>query len=155
MSLAEWWIDGAIGSDTAGNLYVTWDTQGVADVGWLSYSTDHGRTWSLPIRVTPDNDNATHIVEAAGGPPGIAYVGWLADNSPRGYAQYLRTFSIARGWLSGPRVISRKYGNSTIWPGDTFGISTFAGNRHTVMLSWGGAVGGSANSEIFAEPVSG
>jgi hypothetical protein len=155
MSLAEWWIDGAIGSDAAGNLYVTWDTQGVADVGWLSYSTDHGRTWSLPIRVTPDNDNATHIVEAAGGPPGIAYVGWLADNSPRGYAQYLRTFSIARGWLSGPRVISRKYGNSTIWPGDTFGISTFAGNRHTVMLSWGGAVGGSANSEIFAEPVSG
>jgi len=27
MSLAEWWIDGAIGSDSAGNLYITWDSQ--------------------------------------------------------------------------------------------------------------------------------
>jgi hypothetical protein len=45
MSLAEWWIDGAIGSDSAGNLYITWDSQtGKRDIGWLSYSTDHGRT---------------------------------------------------------------------------------------------------------------
>ena len=154
MSMAEWWIDGAIGRDSAGNLYVTWDTQGVGrDVGWLSYSADHGRTWSAPVRVTPDNDNATHIVQVAGGPAGIAYVGWLADNSPRGYAQYLRTFSIARGWLSGPRRISRQYGNAAIWPGDTFGISTWAGNGLSLVLSWGGAVGGSANSEIFAAPV--
>ena len=154
MSLSEWWIDGAIANDTAGNLYVTWDTQGVTtDVGWLSYSADHGRTWSPPIRVTPDNDNATHIVEVAGGAPGVAYVGWLADSSPRGYAQYLRTFSITHGWLSGPRLVSAQYGDTAIWPGDTFGISTLAGNRHTVMLSWGSAVGGSANSEIFAAPV--
>jgi hypothetical protein len=154
MSLAEWWIDGAIGSDSAGNLYITWDTQGVnTDVGWLSYSADHGRIWSAPVRVTPDNDNATHIVEVAGGAPGIAFVGWLTDSSPRGYAQYLRTFSITRGWLSGPRLISSQYGHSAIWPGDTFGISTLAGNPHMLMLSWGSAVGRSANSEIFAAPV--
>jgi len=153
MSLAEWWIDGAIARDTAGNLYITWDTQGVrTDVGWLSYSADHGRTWSAPIRVTPDNDNATHIVEVAGGGPGVAYAGWLADSSPRGYAQYLRTFSITRGWLSGPRRISARYGSTAIWPGDTFGISAVR-DRHTVMLSWGSAVGGSPNSEIFATPV--
>ena len=30
MSLSEWWIDGAIGEDAAGDLYVTWDTQGAA-----------------------------------------------------------------------------------------------------------------------------
>jgi len=152
MSLAEWWIDGAIGSDAAGNLYITWDTQGLnTDVGWLSYSANHGRTWSPPIRVTPDNTNATHIVQVAGGAPGVAYVGWLADNSPRGYAQYLRTFSVTRGWLSGPHLVSRQYGNASIWPGDTFGISTLGGNQ--VMLSWGGAVGGSRDSEIFAAPV--
>jgi hypothetical protein len=151
MSMAEWWIDGAIGSDAAGNLYVTWDTQGVnSDIGWLSYSTDHGRTWSAPIRVTPDHDNATHIVQVAGGAPGVAYVGWLADNSPHGYALYLRTFSIGRGWLSGPQRISRQYGDSGIWPGDTFGISTGSAQ---LQLSWGGAVGGSPNSEIFAAPV--
>ena len=154
MSLAEWWIDGAISSDAAANLYITWDTQGLSsDVGWLSYSADHGRTWSAPIRVTPDNNNATHIVQVAGGAPGMAYVGWLANSSPRGYAQYLRAFSITRGWLSGPRRISSQYGNSAIWPGDTFGISAFAGNPHRLMLSWGSAVAGSANSEIFAAPV--
>jgi hypothetical protein len=156
MSLSEWWIDGAIGRDTAGNLYITWDTQGThTDVGWLSYSTNHGRTWSGPIRVTPDNDNATHIVQVAGGPAGVAYVGWLADNSPHGYAQYLRTFSIRHGWLSGPRTISRQYGNVSIWPGDTFGISTWAGNPEALVLSWGSAVRGSKDSEIFAAPVSG
>ena len=54
-------IDGAISEDAAGDRYVTWDTQGaITDVGWLSFSTDHGRTWSPPIRVTPDTDNATH-----------------------------------------------------------------------------------------------
>ena len=154
MSLAEWWIDGALGSDAAGNLYITWDTQGVStDVGWLSYSANHGGTWSAPIRVTPDTGNATHIVQVAGGTAGTAYVGWLADNSPGGYAQYLRTFSISRGWLSGPQVISSQFGNASIWPGDTFGISTLAGSSHALVLSWGGAVGGAANSEIFAAPV--
>jgi hypothetical protein len=58
MSLAEWWIDGALGIDAAGNLYATWDTQGAtADIGWLAYSTSHGRTWSSLRRVTPDRDN--------------------------------------------------------------------------------------------------
>jgi hypothetical protein len=154
MSLAEWWIDGAISGDAAGNLYITWDTQGLStDVGWLSYSTNHGRTWSAPIRVTPDRTDAPHIVQVAGGPPGVAYVGWLSSSSPRGYAQYLRTFSIGRGWLSGPQTVSRRYGNTGIWPGDTFGISTLGAARHTVMLSWGSAVSGSPDSEIFAAPV--
>ncbi len=70
-----------------------------------------------------------------------------------GYAQYLRVFSISRGWLSGPRLVSRQYGNASIWPGDTFGISAWAGNGQSLVLSWGGAVGGSPNSEIFAAPV--
>ena len=164
MSLAEWWIDGAIGMDAAGNLYATWDTQGPGrDIGWLSYSTDHGRTWSGLRRVTPDAGNATHIVQVAGGQPGMAYVGWLADNSARGYAQYFRAFSIRRGWLSAPVRVSARFGNRKVWPGDTFGISTFppdpgarlgggTGGGQRVMLSWGSAVGKGKNpdSEIFA-----
>lgn len=101
--------------------------------------------------MTPGNDNATHIVQVTG-TPGVAYVGWLADNSPHGYAQYLRTFSVSRGWLSRPRPISRQFGKSSIWPGDTFGISARAGNGRSLVLSWGGAVGGSPDSEIFAAP---
>ena len=165
MSKAEWWIDGAIGIDAGGNLYMTWDTQHQGrDVGWLAYSTDHGKTWSPLQRVTPDNDNATHIVEVAGGSPGIAYVGWLADNAAGGYAQYLRAFSITRGWLSAPVRISNRFGDRSVWPGDTFGISTLPTPRGidgeqdggVLVVSWGSAVGDQPRpkSAIFAAVVS-
>jgi len=148
MSLAEWWIDGDISADAAGNLYATWDTQVAGrDIGWLSYSTDHGQTWSPLQRVTPDTDNATHIVQVTGGRPGVAYIGWLADNPPQGYALYLRPFSIRHGWLSGPVRVSRAFGNPSIWPGDTFGISAQPTARwgpwwgwQRVVVSWGSAV---------------
>jgi hypothetical protein len=153
MNNSEWWVDGDISADVAGNLYVTWDTQsGGEDVGWLSYSTDDGEHWSPLLRVTPDTDLATHIVQVAGGRQGMAYVGWLADNSRSGYALYLRPFSIRKGWLSAPIRVSRTYGNASIWPGDTFGISTEpalqAGPRAgwpRVVVSWGSAVGGTGS----------
>lgn len=153
MSLAEWWIDGSIGLDSAGNLYITWDNQGpTTDTGWLSFSTDHGRTWSPLVRVTPDTDNATHIVQVIGGAPGIAYVGWLSNSSSQGYAQYLRPFSIARGWLSDPIQVSRQFGNSSIWPGDTFGLAKLPFPEE-VAMSWGSAVGNQQDSEIFGTDV--
>ena len=152
MSLSEWWIDGAIGEDAAGDLYITWDTQGATtDAGWLSYSTDHGRTWSAAVQVTTDTDDATHIMEVAGGPPGVAYVAWLADNAAGGYSEYLRTFSLAHGWTSAPATVSTQYGDPSVWPGDTFGINTLPGGQ--LALSWGSAVGGSQNSEIWATAV--
>jgi hypothetical protein len=155
MSLAEWWIDGAIAIDAGGDLYATWDTQGRNtgggdnDVGWLSYSTDHGATWSAPIQAPADRKPVPHIIEPAGGAPGIAYVGWLSDSNPQGYAQYLRTFSIERGWLTQPIRVSREFGDPAIWPGDTFGISTLS--PRAVVLSWGSAPpGNDKQSEIFA-----
>ena len=165
MSKAEWWIDGAVGLDSAGNLYMTWDTQHDGqDIAWLAYSTDHGRTWSPLQRVTPDNDNATHIVEVAGGSAGIAYVGWLADNSGRGYAEYLRPFSITQGWLSAPFQVSSKFGDPSVWPGDTFGISTLplisgapgASDDGSLVVSWGSAIADQRHpkSAIFAAVVS-
>jgi len=152
MSLAEWWIDGAIGIDDAGNMYITWDTQGkTRDIGWLSYSRNGGRTWSAPVRVTPDTDNATHIVQVVGVRPGIAAVAWLADNSPHGYALYLRLYSLARhGWLTGAVRVSRRFGSKPVWPGDTIGISALS--PRTVMLSWGSAVT-KGISQIYAAPV--
>ncbi len=160
MSLAEWWIDGDISMDSAGNLYATWDTQGTNsdgtpnDIGWLSFSTDHGKKWSDPVQVTPDNLNVPHIVQVAGGGAGIAYVAWLSNSNPQGYAMYLRTFSVARGWLSDPVQVSNQFGNSSVWPGDTFGIS--AGSANNVVLSWGSATpsqNGAKQSEILAAPV--
>lgn len=152
MSPREWWIDGALGIDSRGDLYATWDTQRRRrDIGWLAYSTDHGATWSAPVRVTPDSAKVLHIVESAGGPPGVAYVAWLTDRG-RGYAEYLRTFSLTRGWLSEPRRISLGFGKRGIWPGDTFGISTVSPDK--VILSWGSATHATGgDSEIFAAPV--
>ncbi len=141
MSLAEWWIDGDIGIDTAGNLYATWDTQGTNpggsanDIGWLSFSTDHGAHWSAPLQVPPDRLNVPHIMEGTGGGSGTAYLSWLSDSSPAGYALYLRAFSTTRGWLSGPAQISAGYGSSAVWPGDTTGLSALSPTD--IVASWG------------------
>jgi hypothetical protein len=154
LSLSEWWIDGDIGTDAAGNLYATWDTQTPqGDIGWLTFSRDGGRRWSPPVRVTPDRDNAPHIVQVAGGRPGVAYVGWQTSAPAQGYATYLRPFSITRGWLGPAIQVSSQYGNATMWPGDTFGIATLPGPGTRIAMSWGSAIGSSQNSEIYATVV--
>jgi len=141
MSLSEWWIDGDIATDAAGNLYASWDTQGTNpdgsanDIGWLSYSTDHGARWSAPVQVPPDRLNVPHIMGVTGGGSGIAYVSWLSDSNPAGYALFLRTFSVTQGWLSGPKQISTDYGSSAVWPGDTTGLATISPTE--VVASWG------------------
>ena len=153
MSLAEWWIDGDIGIDTAGSLYAVWDTQGATnDIGWLSYSTNHGATWSDPVQVPPDQLNVPHVMEVAGGGPGIAYVSFFSAANPSGYADYLRTFSITRGFLGGPLQVSPEFGDTSLWPGDTFGISTLSPTD--LVLSWGSATASTGDTpEIFAAPV--
>ena len=146
MAPAEWWIDGSVGRDTGGDLYVTWDSQHLGlDVGWLVYSTDGGQTWSPPIRVTPDRDHATHILEVAGGFRGTAYVGWLADNSACGYVMRVRAYVIGQGWQSGPVRVSGRCGRRRVWPGGTVGIAALppailATGAWQVSLTWGSAV---------------
>jgi hypothetical protein len=154
MSLDEWWIDGDIGIDTAGNLYAVWDTQSAnADTGWLSYSTDHGAHWSTPVQVPPENGVGPHVMEVAGGGSGIAYVSFFSGDDPRGYADYLRTFSINKGFLTPPLQVSPEFGDTSVWPGDTFGISTLSPTD--VVLSWGSATAATkGKSDIFAAHVS-
>lgn len=165
VALDSWWIDGAIGRDAAGNLYATWDTQSSGtDTGWLSFSADDGRTWSAARRVTPDSGRGMHLMAVAGGWPGVAYVSWLTDSSARGYAQYLRPFSVRDGWLSAPVRVSRQFGRASVWPGDTTGISVLPGSApgaspdggQRVVLSWGSATGRlqKPQSRIFSSVVS-
>ncbi len=158
MSLAEWWIDGDIAVDTAGNLYATWDTQGTGadgspnDVGWLSFSTDRGQDWSAPVQAPADQLDVPHIMQVVGGDAGTAYVGWVSSSNPQGYAQYLRAFSVTKGWLSEPAQISNQFGDTSVWPGDTFGISSPSPGQ--VVLSWGSATQATGKkSEIFAANV--
>src|SRR5487761_1165879 len=164
----------AVGPD--GTVYVTWDygpertsvtsicTRGgscafaTGDLNVVvQKSTDHGKTWSPMSHISPGfpasgGDSAPLLVELTGGGPGTAYVGWLSDSNPAGYAQYLRTFSITGGWLSGPVQISKSFGDPAVWPGDTFGISTLTPGR--VALSWGSATPATGKkSQIFAAAV--
>ncbi len=152
MSLSEWWIDGALGIDAAGNLYATWDTQGaMQDAGWLSFSTDRGATWSAAVRVTPDSGLAGHIMELTGAGSGVAYVSYEANNSTQGWALYLRPFSITKGFLSDPILVSHGiWGAPDVWPGDTTGISALSPTE--VVVTWGSAIriGGQPKSQIFA-----
>ncbi len=156
MSLAEWWIDGDLGIDAAGNLYATWDTQGTNpdgsanDIGWLSFSTDHGARWSAPVQGPADRLNVPHIMEVTGGGSGTAYVTWLSDSNPAGYALFLRAFSVTRGWLSGPAQISADYGSSAVWPGDTTGLSLLSPTD--IVASWGSDYTGVSGNqdEIYA-----
>jgi hypothetical protein len=151
MSLDEWWIDGDIGIDGGGNLYAVWDTQDPnRDTGWLSYSTDHGASWSAPLQVPPDRLNVPHIMEVAGGAAGTAYVSFLSSADPRGYGEYLRTFSLRRGF-GVTQQVSPEFGDTSVWPGDTTGISTLAGR---VLLAWGSATPSSGKkSDIWVASV--
>jgi hypothetical protein len=159
IAIPTWWIDGSLSTDPAGNLYATWETQtSSADSGWLSYSTDGGSTWSAPMRVAAGNANAVINIESASAGSGVADVAWQADTSPQGYATYLRPFSISAGWLGPVTQVSSQFGDPSIWPGDTFGVSVMPGAPGApgqVALSWGSGVGGSQNSEIFATTVGG
>ena len=152
MSLSEWWIDGAFSEDSAGNLYATWDTQGSEDVGWLSFSTDHGKHWSALVRVTGSDGNAVHIMEVAGGGAGVAYVSWLTDASGA-YQLFVRPYSITSGWLTPPILVSAQSGDVSVWPGDTTGISTLTPTK--VVLSWGSGVpvNNQPRSQVFAAVV--
>jgi hypothetical protein len=164
MNATEWWIDGSIGQDSAGDLYATWDTQsGGHDIAWLTYSADRGRTWSRLIRASRHSFAAMRLVQVLGGRGRVAYVGLLTDGvkcgTVRCYAQYLRAFSPGRGWLTRLTGVSQVRGNDRVWPGDTIGLSLYpagAPPAQRVAVSWGGATGGrKAHSQIRASVVSG
>ena len=92
-------------------------------------------------------------MEVTGGGSGIAYVTWLANSDPRGYALYMRAYSITHGWLSAPFQVSTQFGDPSVWPGDTTGLSTLGANQVTV--SWGSAVDAkNKKSDIYAATVS-
>jgi hypothetical protein len=149
IGLKVWWIDGSLAADRAGTLYASWDTQqGSHDTAWLAWSTDHGRHWSAPLRVASSRSGLLIEVAAAG--PRNAYVAWQTVVRGKGYATFLRRYSVGRGWTSPAKRVSPAYGNAKVWPGDTFGLSTRNG---TAVLSWGSATHGRRASEIYSATV--
>jgi hypothetical protein len=140
IDLKEWWIDGSLDVDRAGNLYAAWDTQaGGRDAAWLARSSDHGQTWTPPLRVT--SGTSEKLVEVAATGRGNAYVAWQTPVRGKGYATFLRRLAAGKGWTAPASRVTRGYGSRLIWPGDTFGLSTRSG---TALVSWGSA------GEIYA-----
>ena len=89
-------------------------------------------------------------MQVVGGAAGTAYAGWLTHANLPGYAMFLRPFSIKSGWTAAPQQISREYGDPSVWPGDTFGITALT--PFELVLSWGSATPsvGNKKSDIFA-----
>lgn len=145
IGLKEWWIDGSLAVDRAGILYAAWDTQSQGrDTGWLAWSTNGGRQWSAPLRVA--SSRTEHLTQVAPAGRRNVYVGWQTVVRGKGYATFLRRYSLGRGWTAPATKVSPAYGKPRIWPGDTFGLSTRGG---TALLSWGSAIKGRAASEIW------
>jgi BNR/Asp-box repeat len=140
IALPTWWIDGSLAVDSSGSLYATWDTQaGTSDTAWLARSTDGGQTWSAPLRVT--SGSTGRLIEVAAVRAGSIYVAWQTRLPRKGYATFLRRFTVGEGWTGPTKRISRKYGGKELWPGDTFGLSTGGGHA---IVSWG------SSEEIYA-----
>src|SRR5258708_40333591 len=66
MNRTEWWIDGAMSSDLAGNLYATWDSQVRGrDIGWPPYFSNHRRARAMG-RGTPGSAHRPPHVPVTG-----------------------------------------------------------------------------------------
>jgi hypothetical protein len=150
IGLKEWWIDGWLALDPAGTLYASWDTQRRSgDTGWLAWSTNGGKRWSKPLRVA--SSRTEHLTEVAAAARHDVYVGWQTVVPGKGYATFLRRYSLGKGW-TGPAVrVSPAYGDPRVWPGDTFGLTTKNGGA---LVSWGSANHGRRRgSEIYFSTV--
>jgi BNR/Asp-box repeat len=149
IGLKEWWIDGSLDVDRAGTLYAGWDTQSrSSDTGWLSWSTNGGKSWSSPLRVA--SSRSEHLTEVAAAGPRDVYVGWQTVVRGKGYATFLRRYALGKGWTGPAARVSPAYGNPKVWPGDTFGLTTKNG---AAILSWGSADNGRRRSDIYSTTV--
>jgi hypothetical protein len=146
IGLKEWWIDGSLAVDADGTLYAAWDTQGRGrDTAWLAWSTDGGTRWSSPLQVA--SSPTEHLTEVAAAGRRNVYVAWQTIVRGKGYATFLRRYSLGRGWTAPAKKVSPAYGKPGIWPGDTFGLSTRNGEA---ILSWGSALKARQGSEIYS-----
>jgi hypothetical protein len=140
-----WWINGSLAVDSAGTLYAGWDTQRRGrDTAWLAWSTNHGANWSSPRRAA--SSRSEHLTQVAAAGPGNVYVGWQTPVAHKGYATFLRRYSLGHGWTGPAKKISPHYGSPGVWPGDTFGLSTRTG---TALVSWGSAIAPQRTSNIW------
>jgi hypothetical protein len=86
------------------------------------------------LRVT--SGSSEKLAEVAAARPRNVYFAWQTPVRGKGYATFLRRLALGKGWTAPAMRVTRGYGNRSIWPGDTFGLSTRSG---TAVVSWGSA----------------
>jgi fibronectin type 3 domain-containing protein len=71
-------VDDTTSPATTGNVYVSWTRfSGNSDTIYLSRSLDHGRTWSVPLRISPAfQDGGVQGSQVAVGPGGEVWVAY-------------------------------------------------------------------------------
>jgi hypothetical protein len=77
--------DQSIGGEHSGNVYVAWSQYNSsvrANAVLFSRSTDHGLTYSQPVRVTPVSLGTASFTDLAVGPDGAVYLTFLTYASP-------------------------------------------------------------------------
>ncbi len=155
IALPVWWIDGSLAVDSAGDLFAAWDTQHKRrDTAWLAWSSDGGRRWSKPLRVTSSkrvgSSKNENLIEIAAAGRRQVYVAWQTT-AGGWYSTHVRRLSIGHGWTSPALKIPNALGDPRAWPGDTFGIS--ANSSGAAVLSWGSAQTDSGLPDIYAASV--
>jgi len=91
-----------------------------------------------------------HLTEVAAAGRSNVYVAWQTIVRGKGYATFVRRYTVGGGWDFPAVRVSPAYGNPKIWPGDTFGLSTKNGSA---ILSWGSAINGRPSSDIYASAI--
>jgi hypothetical protein len=155
IALPVWWIDGSLAVDSAGDLFAAWDTQHKRrDTAWLAWSSDGGRRWSKPLRVTSSkrvgSSKNENLVEVAAAGRRSVYVAWQTTDGGW-YSTHARRLSMGHGWTSPALKIPNALGDPRAWPGDTLGISVDSSGA--AVLSWGSAQTASGLPDIYAASV--
>jgi hypothetical protein len=146
IGLKTWWIDGSLAFDRTGTIYAAWDTQRAGrDTAWLSWSTNGGKRWTAPLQVA--SSRTEHLTQVAAAGSGSVYVAWQTIVGRKGYATFIRRYTLGKGWTSRALNVSPAYGKPKVWPGDTFGLSA---KGDSAILSWGSAIKERAGSEIYS-----
>jgi hypothetical protein len=163
----EWLAVDLTGSPWRNSLYMAWtefdslDSFNPADSTRIvfSRSTDHGATWTPPVRVSDrggtarDDDSTVEGVVPSVGPNGEVYLAWAAneliyfDRSTDGGATFGRDVVVTTqpgGWQIGVPGIYRCNG----WPVTACDVSGSPYRGH-VYISWADQRNGTDDTDIF------
>jgi hypothetical protein len=150
-------IQGSETVGTNGTLYVVYESQfPMREIGWLLYSSNHGRTWSVPLRVFTGRythrgpDGTPAMMQVVASPGRLVYVGYVWNNTAHGtWNAHLRIFDPSNGTFSAPILVSTYVGANAVFPGTMIGLAELGAHHVSLALGVGVSVNGTLTDTIF------